>query len=283
MRTRLQSTIPHCAVLAGLLVVQTASACAVRDGNPETMKITGIMRDFRTEHPDFESYPSMDFTEWNETGGVYKSLVAATLDAEGKPYFNEKLLQSRTWYDIPLTSAETLAQWYRDVPNVNVSWPHTIELTRQANSDMFVFAMERPEYWWPADNKGYGNSTGNLRWALPGEHNFHFTYELDTVFTYTDPDERDHDLVFEFTGDDDVWVYINGKLAVDIGGVHSQAFGGVNLDERAQELGLEIGDSYQLKMFFAERHTSECNFRIETTLVLRNAQLPSVTMPYDEE
>ncbi|MCA9279404.1 MAG: fibro-slime domain-containing protein [Phycisphaeraceae bacterium] len=283
MRISSASALFVCAGFCTFANAHTASTSSASTAQGETMKITGVMRDFKTEHPDFESYPHIDFTEWNLQNGVYLSLVAPTLDADGKPYFNEQLLETRTWYDIPLTSADTLKQWYRDVPGVNVSWPHTIELTKQTNSDKYIFAMERPDYWWPADNKGFGNSTGNLRWALEGEHNFHFTYELDTVFTYTDPNERDHDLVFEFTGDDDVWVYINGKLVVDLGGVHSQAFGGVNLDEKAAELGLVAGETYPLKMFFAERHTSECNFRIETTLLLRNAELPSVTMPYDEE
>ena len=74
-----------------------------------------------------------------------------------------------------------------------------------------------------------------------------------------------------------MWVYINGKLAVDLGGVHSQQSATVNLDQKAEELGLEAGEEYQLKLFFAERHTSESNFRIETNFVLKPAKLPVIS------
>ncbi|MGZ3474929.1 MAG: fibro-slime domain-containing protein, partial [Polyangiales bacterium] len=71
---------------------------------------------------------------------------------------------------------------------------------------------------------------------------------------------------FEFTGDDDLWVYINRKLAIDLGGVHGAENGKIDLDARAGELGITKGKVYQLDFFFAERHTTESNFRIDTTL-----------------
>ena len=117
-------------------------------------------------------------------------------------------------------------------------------------------------------------------------HNYHFTYEVSTIFTYTDPRGRDLDgdgragepfvnpdnsgdaLFFQFTGDDDVFVYINGQLVVDLGGVHSSQSAGVNVDEEASRLGLLPGGNYELKLFFAERHTRDSNFKIETSIQL---------------
>ncbi|MGP1272957.1 MAG: fibro-slime domain-containing protein [Phycisphaerales bacterium] len=236
----------------------------------QSMRLTGVIRDFQVSHPDFETY----------AGSAPKNMVLNDLGDDGKPVLNVDLAASRGWgKPASVTSEESFNQWWRDVPGVNVSIPYTIELKREERPEgaVYAFAKEKPEYFFPIDNQGYGLSMEGLRWAPPGKHNFHFTYELETTFVYTDPAERDAPLVFSFTGDDDVFVFINGKLAIDLGGVHSQLHASVNLDEKAEYLGIEPGEEYQLKLFFAERHTSESNFRIETNLVLRPAKLPVIS------
>ncbi|MEX0653517.1 MAG: fibro-slime domain-containing protein [Phycisphaeraceae bacterium] len=235
----------------------------------DTFELTGTLRDFKTSHPDFETYPNTSRL----------GIVEAQLGDDGKPVLNMSNYQGA------VHSPETFAQWYRPVEGVNIEIPHTITLDngRDEPGGVYSFARERPDYFFPIDNAGWGPSQGPLVWAEPGSHNYHFTYELATRFTYTDPDTRDESLTFEFTGDDDVWVYINGKLAVDLGGVHQQERGMIDLDtqtfrrydhrgqlvtEKTIDLDLTPGQSYELKLFFAERHTSESNFRIETTLKL---------------
>ncbi len=271
-------TISHIAALVCACgIATTLHAQTLGGNNPndptagiDSIRITGVIRDFQVSHPDMESYP----------GQGTKGMVLADLGADGKPVLDVDRCASLGWgRNSQVTSEESFNQWFRDVPGVNVSMPLTIELEREYRSSgpVYVFARERPDYFFPIDSQGYGLSMEGLRWAAPGTHNFHFTYELETEFTYTDPNERDHALVYKFTGDDDVWVFINGKLAIDLGGVHSQQSQQINLDEAAEQLGLEPGETYQLKLFFAERHTSESNFRIETNLVLRPAKLPTMS------
>ncbi|MDR1812187.1 MAG: fibro-slime domain-containing protein [Candidatus Fibromonas sp.] len=75
-------------------------------------------------------------------------------------------------------------------------------------------------------------------------------------FTYEEGQE------FFFSGDDDIWVYINNKLVIDLGGTHLAAPGYVDLDK----LGLEKGKKYPINVFFCDRRLTMSNVRIATNL-----------------
>jgi fibro-slime domain-containing protein len=92
-----------------------------------------------------------------------------------------------------------------------------------------------------------------------GTHNFHFTTEVKYWFQY----DAAGSATLDFTGDDDVWVFVNGKLAVDIGGLHPPKSGSVTVDDAAAaNYGLSDGNVYAISIFHAERKTEGSSFRL---------------------
>ena len=67
-----------------------------------------------------------------------------------------------------------------------------------------------------------------------------------------------------------MFVFINKHLAIDLGGIHSQETQTVDLDAQASALEISTGNIYDLAVFNAERHTTQSNFRIDTTMTFTN-------------
>ena len=90
------------------------------------------------------------------------------------------------------------------------------------------------------------------------EHNFWFTSEVRFWFAY----DASVDQILTFTGDDDVWVFINNRLAVDLGGIHTPLDGSVNVRDVAARLNLTDGNVYEIVVFQAERQTTGSSYKL---------------------
>jgi fibro-slime domain-containing protein len=87
--------------------------------------------------------------------------------------------------------------------------------------------------------------------------NFGFTMEIHKKFTYK-PGQT-----FSFRGDDDVWVFINNRKVIDLGGVHLPMANTVNLDTCNLQVGLE----YDFDFYYCERNVESSNILITTNLL----------------
>jgi fibro-slime domain-containing protein len=267
---------------------------------PPSVDLKVTYRDFKKQssnggHPDFEHDPYgsdrdvpgpvclNSSTECSVAAGVVcPGGTCGHLDAQGKPAFH--LANGKG----TITSPDLYSLWYRDTNAGSVVGnngvididPIISSLTLQqqgaVNSDVYQFSSNN---FFPLTNLGFGNN-GNSQ-------NFHFTTELRYFFQYKGGE------TLTFTGDDDVWVFVNGRHAVDIGGVHGARNGRVVLGDdggagatdsncsvhggglgactlEAPEVtsnddtrfGLVKGGVYEIVLFQAERHTTQSNFQL---------------------
>jgi fibro-slime domain-containing protein len=299
---------------------------------PDEIVLGTVVRDFRADHPDFETDRFTGGTN-GLNFGPEKGIVKTLLGADSKPVYNGNPSTKTT------SGLDAFTQWYRDIPGINRTFSFPLKLHHQGNG---VYAFKSNAFFPLDDNpETFGNlydemfdANGNLTaigemvvsknvgvrmqpYEMPltrddlikrfrdynfeqrdGQdqlksklHNYHFT--LETAFTFT----YEGDEYFTFEGDDDLWIFIDGKLVIDLGGLHRSARQSLDLrlanwrnravdkstklvlklredlgiehNEGDVELVLHKGQQYQLNLFFADRHTFDSNFSIETSLRLR--------------
>jgi fibro-slime domain-containing protein len=98
--------------------------------------------------------------------------------------------------------------------------------------------------------------------VIPGAppHDFHFTTQVVYWFKYN---AKAAPAVLDFLGDDDVWVFVNGRLAVDLGGCHVPQAGSVSIDaSSAARFGMTDGSVYEVRVFHAERKVEGSSFKL---------------------
>jgi fibro-slime domain-containing protein len=192
-------------------------------------------------HRDFECYNT----------GLVTGMVGDQLKPNGKPQHQaSSATYSETSFDL----------WYVSDPDYNRTFAQSLVLP-SIGSGAYQFDDDT---FFPVDGIGFVAEPCGPDACEPtrdNDHNFHFTSEVRYWFEYNGTE------LLEFTGDDDVWVFINGHLAVDIGGVHSALNDSVDLSDPdvASALGLTIGGIYEAVVFQAERHTTASSYRLTLT------------------
>ncbi len=278
------STVGSRGLIASMLALGILPVSALgQETPPNSITVAGIVRDFLPGHPDFEVTPGNGY-------GHYMGNIDTELDDDGKPVFvGSGYKVKREWRDSDsnkicytlydsdrgdnegsegaadngaITSEETFAQWFRDVPGVNMSGVYRITINRQADG-MYEYLTSD---FFPIDGALLGNGKDS--------RNYFFTFEIAADFIY----DASAGQVFDFMGDDDVWVFIDGKLVVDLGGIAGNQQQTVDLDR----LGLEHGETYRLHFFLAERHQPKSQFRFSTNILLDTGTIiPSITAAFD--
>jgi fibro-slime domain-containing protein len=198
--------------------------------------IPGTIHDFANvdsglpqAYPDFNSFLC----------GVTTGIVETELGADKLPVFANT--------QNCVTSADTFYKWFRDFPGVNIRLQTTIVANYNPSTNSYTYTNTQ---FFPIDGQGYGNENKG--------HNFGFCLDLHVQFTYVKGQ------VFDFQGDDDVWVFINNQLAIDLGGTHGPTPKSVDLDT----LGLTVGNTYDMDGFFCERHVTGSNLIFSTSVQL---------------
>ncbi len=243
----------------------------------KTLELT--IRDFNADHPDMQEHGG----GWGDIGcGMVESNLFIGNDGARTPVFQAGngtgrrtieagMISCAPWDggepDFQEISSEaSFYQWYSNVDGLNIAFPYQIELTLLEGSDTTYYFDSYElddEAFFPADGQGFDEITEG--------HNYHFTTEAHALFTYEAGDE------FTFSGDDDMWIFINGRLALDLGGMHGPLSATIDFDAQAEALGIVPGEVYNMDIFHAERHIWDSNFRIETNIAcFTKVEVPDV-------
>ncbi len=144
---------------------------------------------------------------------------------------------------------------------VNRPVVHPITLNR--NGDVYEYFSEA---FYPINDRLFGNEGGS--------NNTSFTYVIAAHFTF----DACHNQFIELQGGDGMWLYLDDRLVIDLGGVGPAEPQHIELDR----LSLVDGREYVARMFFAQRRTTGSTFGLSTNVVMSTTgRLPDNSHAYD--
>jgi fibro-slime domain-containing protein len=240
----------------------------VVEGTNSNLSLPIIYRDFMPSKSTVAGAPGHPDFEQGVNGKQCLGVVLDTLGADRKPQYNVSVSTA-----LSLTSTkENFDRWYHD-SEYSKTIVDYITLIAQPGG---VFMYDHSGYYsddlkiwlrppfFPIDNRGWATPPDGPEIPYLGiqnkdksKHNFSFTSELRYWFEFKGGE------TLQFIGDDDVWMFLNGKLAVDLGGLHEATPGEITLDDAtATKFKMTKGKIYEIVIFQAERQTFDSSYKL---------------------
>lgn len=222
----------------------------------------------------FKYHPSLN-TQYTD----YDNFIFHKVDTDGKVYYEFAAARERTDSSGNVIKKYPLIFNKTDKTVRNAYGSDTGDTTKGDNvkEGGSLFLVDELKSSYPdVDTTLWGVAIDNNNY-----HNFHYSLTSHSKFVYKAGAQQ----TFYFSGDDDVYVFVNGYLYLDIGGAHEQREGSINLDQVALEHaddGWDIKDGkvVSLDLFYLERHSQESNFYAKMNFKLANDDV-SFDMDYD--
>ncbi len=194
--------------------------------------------------------------------GLCQDMLADTLDAQGKPLLKVDYMGCEELGGaLSIASMESFSDWYDPTHPETMTHLRSFELERIDSTGAYQFSssslfpldgLTRNDELQYCEEETYQEREPLGVEPCTQNHNYHFTSEVRYVFRYQGGE------VLDFRGDDDVYVFVNGRKALDLGGAHPPESGTVNLDEQ----GLTLGKIYEIVVFHAERMPVGSNYQL---------------------